>query len=274
MTTPLVTVPPKVETPPNPPASPPVSPTSPFSGLSPEEKDRLLSQQAQTIRESARKQAEFDLKLKEMSDKVNAPPPPDLTKLNKDFFQAPHTEMQKLIRTELEATVKPLIEFKEQVQGQNEYDRVKNKFKGNPKFKEFIAQPGVEEMIDSAMAGNQPTENAVYGVIAGIKGAMELGDIPKPGGQQPPAGGGRSPSDISVPPHLRPSAPPLPEGKEKVDDKMKARVDAATENERRLAKENHMSIEQYFEFQSLDGMSVPSSKIGVPDKTKKKEGEA
>jgi hypothetical protein len=248
------------------PEVPAPSPTNPFSQLSVEEKDRMLLQQAQTIRAGAQKQAEFDAKLKEMSDKINAPPPLDTGKLNKDFFSAPHTNIRDLIREELKESIAPLIEFKDQVSAQTNYDRLKAEFKADPRFKDILAVPSVESMLDEAVAATPNiTKGGLYGVLVGIRGAMEVGDIPKPGGGAAPVG--RSPSDISVPPHLRPSPPPLPDDETKGKDKVRE----LTENERRLAREKGMPSEEYLAWIDEAATSVSESKIGIKSKEEVKK---
>jgi hypothetical protein len=234
--------------------------------LSPEEKDRLLAQQAATIRDGARKQAELDTRLKGLEEKANAPPPPSVAERQareKAFFDAPVTNIRDIVREELKETVQPLIDFKEEVKGQGEYERLKSRLKVDPKFSVFLGNPQVERMVDEMMVNNPKDEQHLYGVIAGLRGAMALGDVPTPQGLNLGAAP-NAPVDTSIPPHLRPSPPPLPEGKKEGDVKVRD----LTENERRLARERGMKPEEYLAWIDEEATDVINSKIGVPEKVK------
>ena len=86
-----------------------------------------MAQQAQVIRQNAQTMADLDAKFKEL-ERRTAPPPPDRATTSKAFFDDPVAT----IRGELERQTKPLIEFKESVERQSQYDRVKAQYKADP----------------------------------------------------------------------------------------------------------------------------------------------
>src|SRR6266702_7879919 len=217
------------------------SPTSPFAGLSGEEKDRLLAQQSQVIRENARKTAEMESRLAALDKKVSEPPSPviDMKAENKKFFDSPAEALaqnRELIKKDLLETVKPLIEFKDTVQKGSAYERLKANTKSDPRFKDFLALPGVESMVDQMMEKLPASPEAMYSVLVGLRGSMEFGDINKPGAPSAPAAPPR-PGDPITPPHLRPTPPPLPDrepGSDKEAAYLKGEVEKLDENARRL----------------------------------------
>jgi len=263
-------------TPPSPPSPSAPSPTSPFAGLSGEEKDRLLAQQSQVIRENARKTAEMEARLNALSKKVDepAPVPLDMKTENKKFFDSPAValaENREQIKKDLIETVKPLIEFKNTFEKGSQYERLKASTKSDPRFKDFLALPGVEAMVDQMMEKLPASPDAMYSVLVGLRGSMEFGDINKPGAAAPPAPARTG--DPIQPPHLRPTPPPLPDrepGSDKEAAYLKGEVEKLDENARRLIREMGMTAEEYVRWRDEEAINVPSSKIGI--KPPAKEG--
>jgi hypothetical protein len=234
--------------------SPAASPTNPFSGLSAEEKDKILAQQAQVIRDNARKQAETDAKIKALEDRTK-PAPVDPKSLAKSFYDDP----VGLIRAELKEQTKPLIEFKETFEKQREYEKVKAQFKNDPKFKDFLAQPGVEGTLDQLMESLPPTQAAIYTTLVGLRGAQEFGDF----GTKPTAPAAPPRDGNLTPPHLRPTPAPGPEPEKKGTD-----LRELDENEQRLCREWGMSKEEYLAFINEEAQKVSTSKIGKKEPVK------
>src|SRR2546421_10759328 len=69
------------------PAPAPVAPASPFADLTPEQKDRLLSVYAGTIRGYEERLTQLDSKIEGLGKKE--PAAPDVAALNKGFFEKP-----------------------------------------------------------------------------------------------------------------------------------------------------------------------------------------
>lgn len=205
------------------------------------------------------------------------PPEPSLADKTKEFYDNP----TKVIEEALKKTVQPLIEFRDEFKAQSAYEKLKTDFKADPRYKAFLETPGVESAVDQLMAKNQPTADAMRAVILGVKGGIDLGLITLPtapatqpaAGTPPatqPAAGAPPKVPDNLPPHLRPSAPPGP-ADEKGDDKKskyKTMAEGATENQRRLARENGLTLEEYFEMNDVNPLDVISSKIGIKEPPK------
>lgn len=224
----------------------------------------MLQIQQNNLREEARKREEQEKRLKALEEKLTAstqPPPGDK---NKEFWQDPMT----VIRRELGEQIKPIMDIASGIQKKDEYTVVKERFKADPRFKDFMAQPGMEATVDKLMSNNPPTDAAMYSVILGIRGAQEFGEFPKPTPApapkpgDPPVAPGK-PAYDTIPPHLRPSPPPGPE-----PDKTKESHRDLDENERRLCREWGMTEEEYLQWIDEEASKVPTTRIGIKEKPK------
>jgi len=217
--------------------------------LTPEEEFRRKEElYLDTIREQGQKLTE----LTELVRKRDEPPPPEASA--EDFFKSPVMQSRKIVREELDAAIKPLKDFIAEFKSGSAYDRLKAKFKADPRFTEVFAN--YEALIDEAMSKNEPTDNAMLATISGIIGAASLGLL---GGRAAPSTPARP--NVATPPHLRPSAPLPPSPP---DGKPKQR--ALTENERRLARERSMTDEQYLSWIDVKPEDVIRSKVGREEK--------
>lgn len=226
------------------------------------------------LREIDERQRETDRKLREAEEAANKSKEPPLDEKNKQFWANPTQELEKLFKK----TVEPLIEFRDEFKANTDYDKVKAEFKSNPKFKEFLALPGIEAQVDSLMAKNPPTRDAFLGSLLGLRGGIELGVIPKPEGYDTKAAvdtkkveddtKGKGKVDTTIPPHLRPSSAPAPRGA--TDDKQ---LRDLTENEERQRIENKLTKREYIE---LTDEVAPHEVVGwstEAERNKRKEGD-
>lgn len=179
-------------------------------------------------------------KIEELSKKPEVP----IGDQNKEFWNNPVGALDKALKD----TVAPLIEFRNEFKATEAYNRIKNEAKNDARFKDFLAQPGVESQMDQLMAKNPtPTHESFGATLMGLRGAMELGVVPKPvvPNKVEDKGNDTNKDKIdmaTLPPHLRPSAPPARSG---ANDAPKLRE--LNENERRLARERHLSDADYIE---------------------------
>jgi len=227
------------------------------------------------LRELDTRTQEAERKLKEAADKAPEKTVDEKTKL---FFNDPVTTIQEM----LNKTVKPLIEFRDEFKAGTEYDRVKNEFKNDPRFKDFLAKPGIEVQVDKLMEKNQPTRNDFLGVLLGLRGGIEMGLVPKPEGYDGKKEDGDNKEDkkpsgtegdnketkvrTEIPPHLRPSSSPAPKG----DDKEKP-LRELNESEERLRIENKLTKREFIELTDEVG---PADVVGwqtEAERNKKKE---
>src|SRR5205807_199188 len=89
---------------------------------------------------------------RELAD-AKKPPEPSPQDKAKAFYDNP----SEVIEAALKKTVQPLIEFRDEFKAQSAYEKLKAEFKGNPTYKLFLEQPGVESAVDQLMASNKPT---------------------------------------------------------------------------------------------------------------------
>lgn len=233
-------------------------------------------------------------KLREMDDRIKAqdaelvelrkPKEPDIpiTDQNKNFWNDPIT----VLRKELADTVKPLVEFRDEVQANTVYDKVKNSFKTDSRYKEFLAIPEVEGYVDQIMAKNRGVKdetvlgNAYQAAVLSVRGAMELGALDKPKSMINSADPNKPKLELvdpnkdesnkrndMLPPHLRPSSAP-PAGNKSESAKLRE----MSEDERRLARENKLSDAEYIELtdnvRPADVIKWRSEALKAADKTK------
>lgn len=221
------------------------------------------------------------LALLEAKDKEKDKKPPEkVDEKNKRFWDNPTAVLQEA----LDETVKPLREFVTEVKSGTAYDKLRARYAQDPRFKSLFDNAKVAGMIDELMSKNSPTDGAMKAVIFGVRGAIELGEIPgitletKETDEQKKAReskeederkrASRGKEDMTIPPHLRPSSAPGPT-REKEDArvaKYKEMADNADENQRRLARENRMTLEQYFESMDVPALQVVTSDVMGPRK--------
>lgn len=202
-------------------------------------------------------------KLDELSKKPEVP----IGDQNKEFWNNPVEALNRALKE----TVAPLIEFRNEYKATTAYDKIKNDAKADARFKDFLAQPGVEQQIDQLMSKNPaPTHEAFGATVMGLRGAMELGIVPRPVVDKKPDELPKPPIDMTtIPPHMRPSSAPTPK---QGDTAPKLRE--LTENERRLARENKMTEAEFIEFSDdVKPLDVVDYKTTIEkERAKAKEG--
>jgi len=231
------------------------------------------------LREIDTRQRETDRKLEEQKAAADKAGAPTLDEKNKLFWNNPAQELEKLIQK----TVQPLIEFRDEFKAGTDYDRIKGEFKNDPRFKDFLAKPGVESQLDKLMEKNDKTRDAYLGSVLGLRGGIELGLVPKPEGydkkeEKKEEDGDKNksekPSDTNkdgkvrtdIPPHLRPSSAPSPSG-----DNKETPLRELSETEERLRLENKLTKREYIE---LTDEVAPADVVGwksEAERSKKEE---
>lgn len=168
------------------------------------------------------------------------------------FFEKPLTNTKELIKSELQQQLAPMYDFINNFQQTSRYDTIKRGIKAQNPAIAGLLTPDIEPYVDQAMSGIAPTEQNLIGVILQVKGAQAAGllttapqttqttvnnpittTVTQPPTQQAP--------NLTVPAHLRPSAPPAP----KLDTSDNQPKRPLSENERRLMREWGMTEEEY-----------------------------
>lgn len=248
------------------PAAP--APASPFAGMSAEEKDRLLSVYGRTIEAQRADLLATDQRFKDLEARVaaQAPPAPTDADKNKRFFDDPVPTTRALIKEEISAAIKPLLDFVGSVGPRTEYDRVKSELKSDPQYARIFekAERHIDEAV-SKMPGT-PTRQSVAAAALAIYGAAAAGLLPELNFMPSPAPSPTSPvpgaAPMSVPAHLAPSAAPGPSGPSRP-----AETYEFSEAERRVMRETHMSEEEF-----LAGLRMSSRDVVNLDAWPKKGG--
>lgn len=221
----------------------------------------METQMLEAHQRSQRLQAELDV-LKDKKEEV-APVSVSAT----DFLNDPVSHITRIVKEQTEIAIKPLREFKDQLANESRYDKAKEKFRVDPRYKEIF--PKIEGVLNSMMAGRDPTDEMMNAMILGAVGAYTTGQIPgikyeAPAAQvtttteQPANKEQRGSEQVTMPAHLRSSGQPA----QRNDGKPQVRE--LTENEDRLRRERGMTKEDFLGWIDLPPDQVVVSKIGKP----------
>jgi hypothetical protein len=188
---------------------------------------------------------------------------------------------RNIVGEEIDRRLAPLVGFVQQTQAQTVYSGLKEQFRRHPNFKAFFDIPNAEATLDQQvlqMPPNSINVNSITGLMSQIYGYMQLNGMVQqqqstnnqyqpvvsqqpqlPLNNQPM----NQPNQQITPPHLRPSAPPMPQnGGQNLTPKGNPRRQL-TELERRVARENNFkSDDEYIDFLHEDATSVYRSDIG------------
>lgn len=193
----------------------------------------LLRQTVQETNARARAEESRRIQLEQQLEELRRTPAKEVT--SDDFFANP----AQVIRAEIDAQLSPLRAFVEQTKKDNAYGQLKAMFLNDAKYGPIVRKLGAN--LDNIMSNLVPNENNMFHAIHTLVGQLAVSNpealLPEPPKEEIP----REEKKPVIPPHLRPSAPPLPDKQEK---KVKKNY---TENERRLMRENNMNEEQWEE---------------------------
>jgi len=161
-----------------------------------------------------------------------------------------------IIQAELRNTVQPLKEFVEQMQAERRYDSAKTEIKRNyPALGAKFAE--LEPYVDQLMRGIDPSPQNIQAAFTQALGLQQLGQIPAmqtgaPNAQPVIPAPVTIPSappvpTMPIPPSIPPSPPTLPVASPNAgaDAALKAKVDAMTEDERKIARMWGQTPEQF-----------------------------
>jgi hypothetical protein len=185
-------------------------------------------------RERARLQRELD-------DARRTPEKPPTPEEEKEFFDKPKSIVRDLIRQEIREAVRPFNESAAAQQRAGLIAEVKRQMRLKPAQFPYIDQ--VESLFDQILSNVQVIDANVavqaYNTALGYH-ISQGGRLEAKAPDAPPAPSNRgTPPVNNNPPHIRPSAPPVPPS----GNKQKLRQ--LTENERKIARFNGQSDEEY-----------------------------
>jgi hypothetical protein len=248
----------------------PISDTPPVNTnvIPKEEFDRTLQNTHQlygeALREAEGKRKTLERELEELRAKASQPSIPD-----------EELKPADLIAREVGKQVKPLIDQFTQFrlsQSGNEYQNIKNQFRTLPQFAPFFSQ--LEPYIDQEMQGKEINTQNVQNAIAVVIGRVQMQaalnpqtvqQIPQTQLPNQPVNNTPQNTNQNLPAHLRSSAPPLPnrQPNNNLTPNGNPRRQL-TELEKRVAREQRLSEDQYIDWISEPNENVIHSKIGIP----------
>lgn len=163
-----------------------------------------------------------------------------------------------------------------QSQQQNVYQSIKDRFRQLPQFAPFFSQ--LEPHIDNEMRGKTIDVETVQNAIATVIGRIQMqqalnppvnpNPVPNNNPQQQQFQQQQQPNNPQQnlrPPHLQPSAPPLPNrnGNQNLTPGGNVRYQL-TELQARVARENKLTPDQYIDWSNETPENVVHSRIGLP----------
>lgn len=200
----------------------------------------ILSAYNALLGDKARENAELQRRLAALEAERNAPPPKTAEEQSREFFERP----LDLIRSEIDRSVKPLNDFVAKAKRDSDYAALKTQMRADPRFTRLSE---IETDFDAMMASSPLEPNTMIGAYYAVLGmAVATGKLtatPTPKEDPPPP----TPT-LTTPPHLRPTnntPAPAP---------TKTATRQLTENEKRVARLNRMTDEEYLK--ELEGPSA------------------
>lgn len=188
----------------------------------------------------------------------------------------------QLIDRSIQNSMAPLVQGFNQFQvsqQQLNYQNIKNQFRNLPQFAPFFSQ--LEPFLDQEMQGKAITVETVQNALATVIGRIQMQAALNPQNQnqnlntnpvnnnnpQNPQQN-QNPQNNLRPPHLQPSAPPLPNrnGSQNLTPGGNVRYQL-TALQQRLARENKLTEDQYIDWITETPESVIHSNIGKPPRT-------
>jgi hypothetical protein len=257
--------------------NPPANPPQPQGRVYTEEEMRTIHElYGQTLREN-------EQRLQQLQAQVNQrPAQQQQSNPQEDDFL---TNGRSIIAEEIDRRLQPFSQFVQQQQAQTMYASLKEQFKRHPQYSAFFNIPQAESILDGQVAQIQQTNpsaintQGIANLITQIYGYMQLNGMVQP--QQPvitnpqqqytpvtqqPVQQPQQPMNNTniTPPHLRPSAPPMPNANgQNLTAKGNPRR-PLTELERRVARENGFkNDDDYIDWLNESASNVYRSDIGV-----------
>lgn len=221
-----------------------------------DKRDEIIATQNAVIGDLSRDMKQMREMYARMEQKLNAEPPVPPEKASEMFFANP----QSMIGQEIAKQLKPLNDFRAQMERNQKYETLKLQMKRDPRFV-ALKHEAVESALDNLVSEHEAFDVSkvvrdYYTALGTVAATGQLtNETPTPPTPKEPVS--------TTPPHLRPSAPPP---REVTPSKPGTRQ--LTENEKHLARLNGMTDEEYL--REMGGESVTSSM--TLDTFAKKEG--
>lgn len=198
-----------------------------------------------------------------------APPAKSQDELRNDFFNDPHGSTRNIIREEMQATIKPLMDVVQGLRFEGSpFNNMLSQFKTDPRFGPHIT-PDVEQAINKLMGQAELTPQNMQAAVVqaiGLKASgllgVALGNFEQPTNNPPPPQHNNHPpaAHMTTPPHIRTSGPP-PAGPNNNQPALRP----LTENEETLRRHNRQTHAEFLAWLDAPASTVASSQIGKKD---------
>lgn len=241
------------QNPPNPPA-PPTDPNAEYT--------RQLQDSIRRNEELAQRNADLMAQLDQRIAALTNPAPRNSApstqtdeEINAEYYAAPGAFVAKRIDQALERTVKPLNDFVQSFRSNEQVDNLISQVKQNPKLAaqwDSSVEDAVRRQLSSVPAANLNLGLAQQAAVNAI-GLKVLGAIGTPAPSNPPAPSSQEPP-VSIPPNVRPSNPPAP------NSRPAKKAVELNENERRMARENGQSPEEFVFWRDIPADKVMTAR--------------
>ncbi len=184
-------------------------------------------------------------------------PPAEPKMDNNEFWANAAENVSRIVETALDKRIKPLTDYVAETRGANEYDRIKDKLRNNPNFRDKFAD--VEPYLDEVMKTTAVSDANVNAAALSIVGALAIGQL-KPmvkntGGRNagdpppvPPNPSTTKNDSAMMPAHLRPSGPSVTQQQQQKKERR-----PLTELEKRIARETRMTDDEYLDELEVEG---------------------
>ena len=192
---------------------------------------------------------------------------------NDDILQNP----RQLIQEEIQRAIAPLQQTITGFAVKSQYESLKDQFRAHPQYSAYFSNPQFVAYLDGAMANAQNVSvQSMSATIAQIVGYMAVNgqlNTPQPAQQQNGQSLQQQVNQQIDPPHLRPSSAPLPGSNRQVNTTPKGTPKRQlTENERRIAREQGFTEDEYLDWLTVPSNKVITSDIGTEEYMKKVRG--
>lgn len=242
-----------------PPTNPPAEPANePVKDVIIDPRDEVIEAYKQQLLAESRRGASLAQENERLRSAPQTPPAANVEPTDEEeqeFFKKPVSTIKRLVKAEVESTVRPLNAFTANIERNNVIERAKEQMRGNPSAFPYISIPEVESYMDQMIASAKGLDANIfvlaYNTAVGyaISNGVELKK-----GATPTTPSNRSTSVPSpTPPYVRPTAPAP------VNAPGAKKLRALSEAERKIARFNKMTDAEYILFTDGENSIVRAS---------------
>lgn len=171
------------------------------------------------------------------------------------FLNKPRSIIRDIVQKEINQAIEPLKQFTSTLKMQSDYDKLKNRYRNDPRFKDVF--PKIENAVDNLMQNAPATEENMQLAVLAAVGSAHVGMISGVNLSTPPT---PPKPGVFTPAHLKPSGAKGGGDGDGSDGGKKLRP--LTELEARVARDNNLTHEAFLEWLDVEPSKVTTAKIG------------